>query len=624
MNNESFEDRLNDLSRVNIFVGANNTGKSRFMRSIFFNNGITLKFLPNDKLLKEYSEKSKEFKSYETSIINPYSNEKQKAYDDIKSALKEITYIEESITPLPELVSVYKTRVNKGIPDYERLTIAYINLFEKFFPNLEFNDHLFKYDFYKIYLPSLRGLVPITLNDDNPNHEIKKDFYAERIKKDYFSNHSDILTDISDFLTANMQNIDSDTPIPLEEFVENYIFPKNSIITGQRFYQYVRNYLLGDLEQRERIREYELYLSETFFDNKKVVLIPKVNDDVLTVRIDNEEYKIYELGEGIQSIILITLPLFLYLEKSKEINTNVLVFIEEPEVGLHPRLQRKLLETLLSQRFENYQFFFTTHSNHFMDKAFEKKDISIYSFDKTLKIENNSIAEFTIENVGFNHLPTLKKLGALPSSVLSHNCTILVEGSYDISHYNFYLDLYQDKLLESGDISEKFRYGTHYSFLRGGGKETAKTISEFNSIQKQRIFTILDKDDNKDYKKNKIAFEDMGYKNYCILEVREVENLISKKVLIKILKSLRELRKLNIKEDFEEEDYQKSNFYTFITDIIIPDEKPNNFFNPDTFKKKFAYKEQEFTESFDDLSEPAKVLTKKIYTFIKENNSLNL
>lgn len=31
-----FNDRLDDLSKVNIFVGANNSGKSRFMRSIFY------------------------------------------------------------------------------------------------------------------------------------------------------------------------------------------------------------------------------------------------------------------------------------------------------------------------------------------------------------------------------------------------------------------------------------------------------------------------------------------------------------------------------------------------------------------------------------------------------------
>lgn len=39
---------------------------------------------------------------------------------------------------------------------------------------------------------------------------------------------------------------------------------KNAIIAGQKFYEYVRNYLLGDLNQRNIINQYETYLSETF------------------------------------------------------------------------------------------------------------------------------------------------------------------------------------------------------------------------------------------------------------------------------------------------------------------------------------------------------------------------
>lgn len=129
----------------------------------------------------------------------------------------------------------------------------------------------------------------------------------------------------------------------------------------------------------------------------------------MTVKIGQEEERpIYGLGDGIQSIILITLPLFLYLDKSKEVNTTILVFIEEPEVGLHPELQRKLLKTLLSPIFENYQFFVTTHSNHFIDRIFESEDISIYSFDKHIYDDEGSSTEFTIENVGFTHIPTLK------------------------------------------------------------------------------------------------------------------------------------------------------------------------------------------------------------------------
>lgn len=34
--NSELDKRLENLSKVNIFIGANNSGKSRFMRSLFY------------------------------------------------------------------------------------------------------------------------------------------------------------------------------------------------------------------------------------------------------------------------------------------------------------------------------------------------------------------------------------------------------------------------------------------------------------------------------------------------------------------------------------------------------------------------------------------------------------
>ena len=217
-------------------------------------------------------------------------------------------------------------------------------------------------------------------------------------------------------------------------------------------------------------------------------------------------------------------------------------------------------------------------------------------------------------------MPTLEKLGALPSSVLANNCTILVEGSYDMIHCDFYLDLYQEKLKNENPDVTIFKKGINYSFLRGGGKETLKTVKEFNSIEKERIYTILDFDSEADYEKNIELFNEIDYANYNILKVKEVENLISKSVLVKILNSLREIRELEITEDFDEEEYQKSNFYNFIKDEIIIGEIPNNFFNKDTLKERFCHKEPEFVETYDDLSDVAKEVTEEIYGFIKKNN----
>ena len=619
--NSPNEDWLMNLSRINIFVGANNTGKSRFMRSLFYvDKDYSLKFLPNDPQFDTFLKQSEEFKksiNKRNGLLD--SQDQRRAKSNILKSLHDIEFIEEAINPWPDLIRIYSNIDN----DSKKQPMSYEHecneIFNKFFNEIEIDDNLFRYNFYRIYIPSLRGLIPL-LPSGFKSEEQTNDLYAERIKNDYFPDERNIIIDVNDFLKKD----DEDGPrvLDLKDLLENNkYYSKHSIITGLQFYDSVKNYLLGDLEQREMISEYEKYLSKTFFDGKEVALIPKVKDDVLTIKIgDEKERPIYNLGDGIQSIILITLPLFLYLDLSKRQNTNVLVFIEEPEIGLHPSLQRTLIETLLDSRFENFQFFFTTHSNHFLDIQFENRDISIYSFDKSINGEESPINEFIVEKVDFNHFPTLEKLGALPSSVLASNCTLLVEGSYDIVHYDFYLKLYQEKLKNENPNERIFKKGIHYSFLRGGGKETLKTVKEFNSIEKERIYTILDFDSEGESEKNKALFNDMNYANYKILNVKEVENLISKGVLLKILNSLREIRSLGIIEDFDEKEYQKSNFYKFIKDKIISDEIPDNFFNKDTLKERFCYKEPEFTDNYDDLSDAAKEVTEGIYEFIKKNN----
>lgn len=619
--NSPNEDWLMNLSRINIFVGANNTGKSRFMRSLFYvDKDYSLKFLPNDPQFDTFLKQSEEFKksiNKKNGFLD--SQDQRRAKSNILKSLHGIEFIEEGINPWPDLIRIYSNIDNGSKKQPMSYEHECNEIFKKFFNEIEIDDNLFRYNFYRIYIPSLRGLIPL-LPSEFKSEEQTNDVYAERIKNDYFPDERNIIIDVNDFLKKDDE--DGSRVLDLKDLIENSkYYSKHSIITGLQFYDSVKNYLLGDLEQREMISEYEKYLSKTFFDGKEVALIPKVKDDVLTIKIgDEKERPIYNLGDGIQSIILITLPLFLYLDLSKRQNANVLVFIEEPEIGLHPSLQRTLIETLLDSRFENFQFFFTTHSNHFLDIQFENRDISIYSFDKSINGEESPINEFIVEKVDFNHLPTLEKLGALPSSVLACNCTLLVEGSYDILHYDFYLKLYQEKLKNENPDVTIFKKGIHYSFLRGGGKETLKTVKEFNSIQKERIYTILDFDSEEESEKNKAFFNDMNYTNYKILDVKEVENLISKGVLLKILNSLREIRKLGITEDFDEEEYQKSNFYVFIKEKIIAGEIPDNFFNEDTLKERFCYKEPNFTDNYDDLSDAAKEVTEEIYEFIKKNN----
>ena len=176
------KDWLMNLSRVNIFVGANNTGKSRFMRSLFYvDKNYQLKFLPNDSQFNTFLKQSNNFKkSFRKDILE--SQDQRRARFDIFNSLHDIEFVEESIAPYPELINIY----NKMNNDSKKHPMSYEyecnELFEKFFNEIDIDDNLFRYNFYRIYIPSLRGSIPLT-SSESKSEEQTNDIYAKRIKK---------------------------------------------------------------------------------------------------------------------------------------------------------------------------------------------------------------------------------------------------------------------------------------------------------------------------------------------------------------------------------------------------------------------------------------------------------
>src|SRR5262249_19746078 len=142
-----------------------------------------------------------------------------------------------------------------------------------------------KYDFEKIYIPTIRGLRHLT--DD------KLDVFQLRTLKDYFNGN------------------------------QNDKKLNKGIFTGLNLYEEIKKLLLGNLTKREFIRSFEKFLGDSFFNGQDVSIIPAIDSDVLYVKIgDEQERPIYDLGDGIQSIIILTFPLFANKDK------NLLVFIE--------------------------------------------------------------------------------------------------------------------------------------------------------------------------------------------------------------------------------------------------------------------------------------------------------
>lgn len=601
-------DYLDNLGKLNIFIGQNNSGKSRLMRSILNNEQI--EFYPTPKsvsilnpsfdksedIIKFFNECAQKIRDYDDIIIKSVL---PKYFKDIKS-FPPISFLKNNSNIIDEYDSffntIYKnlgkrTRIN-GKTVYPENWEDLLNHINESFENYDISTLNLIFNFKKVYIPILRGILP--LNEDSTEFS---DLYRDRVFFDYFENS--------------------------EENLE--------IFTGLTIYEDIKRMLLGDYHQRESVKEFEEFLSDNFFSLEKVTLIPHLDEkgqnDVLYIKIGKEkERPIYNLGDGIQSIIILTFPLFKYMDDIKD-NENVLYFIEEPELNLHPGLQRKLMETLINdERFNRFQFFVTTHSNHFLDLSIEYDDVSVFTFEKQL--EDNEDIEANSSVIIKNRLDKsiFDLIDVKPSSLLYSNCSIWVEGKYDKYFFKHCLKLYKDKYSDF-NYSEDY----HYSFFIYNGSDIKQwsifdeeNTTDINNFFKD-IFVIHDKDgetENILHEKLNNSLKD----NYYILNVLELENLVKKEVLIKILEDY----DCEFSQEFDEEDYKNIKLGNFLYENVLDKtecpgliklkNKGSDNEKPDLSKKKFNSKIINFSHTWDDLSDEAKTITCKIVKFIRESN----
>jgi predicted ATP-dependent endonuclease of OLD family len=320
----------------------------------------------------------------------------------------------------------------------------------------------------------------------------------------------------------------------------------------------------------------------------------------------------------------LTFPLF----KNKE--EELLVFIEEPEMFMHPGLQRIFLNTLFF--FEKHQFFFTTHSNHFLDLTLDYKNISIYAFNKKFDDGSSTSPTFEIYNASNASNRPLELLGVRNSSVLLTNCTIWVEGITDRKYLQHYLEMYQEELPSNGKKIKQLQEDTHYSFVEYGGANIThwSFLDADSSINVDRLcgklFLITDKDRADDlskqgrHEKLKTKLDD---RYYC-LQVREIENLLTPEVL---KKTIVEYEKPETSIDaFNQDDYKDEPLGNYIEKTLLKGAKKRlgrYATDSGTISQKIDFCEKAIShiKTFNDISGEAQALTKNIYEFIMKNNS---
>lgn len=256
---------------------------------------------------------------------------------------------------------------------------------------------------------------------------------------------------------------------------------------------------------------------------------------IILVHMDDKILPLSSLGTGIHEVII--------LAAAATVLENQVICMEEPELHLHPLLQKKLIRYL--QEHTNNQYFITTHSAHLLDTP----NVAIF---RVCNEDGQSIIKSVTTNN--NKFSICSELGYKPSDLLQSNCIIWVEGPSDRIYLNYWIKLLNENesLQEGIDYTIMFYGGSLISHLSASDKEIndqneEEEITNFISLLKiNRNMVIMcdsDREKNGDpLKKSPQRLQDefpsQKFPGVWITDGREVENYLNPNIVEDAIKKV--------------------------------------------------------------------------------------
>lgn len=514
---------LPNIKNINIFVGANNSGKSWMMRHLM--------------IIENYKKIDYEY------LIQWVNDFNYNSYANLSTGHKEGSWYSDGNAPTINITKFTDLSLS-GIEKRNSENIANINTLLKY-PYMDRFDTRIEISEIKSLKEAAENITNILSNlviTQSPNK-----IYIPTLRTAhslYDDSHTKIENDIFEFtLIYNYK-----------ESIHN--IPNLKIFTGLTLYEEILKARNSEKSVRDHFESFEKFLSQSFYEGKNVDIVAKFEKSksnqeeniIIHIEGENETRKLYDLGDGIQAIIILMYKIFMAEDKT-------IIFIDEPELNLHPGMQRLFFEQITYNpdiTKKNLTFFITTHSNHLLDLTLESNDVAIYSFSPQLDKEKNK--KFIINNVNAGNNELLRELGVNNSSVFLANCSIWVEG---ISDRNYIKSFIWSYCKATGNSYPKedidfvfFEYAggniTHYLFDDElNDDDETRFLKEINTITlSNRIFLFADSDmsnkntESEKYKRLKKLEDKFGSNNLngrIIWDYRESENLLSKDVWNKVL-----------------------------------------------------------------------------------------
>lgn len=276
-------------------------------------------------------------------------------------------------------------------------------------------------------------------------------------------------------------------------------------------------------EQRQKrpIVEALTAFISTLIGKQVIIRFPR-SKEIELVLDGGDSMPLSSLGTGLHEIVLLAF----YLATSEP----SIFCIDEPELHLHPETQRALLRFIFENT--NHQYFFSTHSNNFLDPDVNTSIFRVYTAggkDAQTKIANcDSIQDK-------RHI--LVDLGIRASEILQTNGIIWVEGPSDRNYINGWLNLADSTLREGFDYTFQYYGGSVLAGYTLGDDEFKDFIDML--LINRNAYVVMDSDMDSLYRVTSLAPRkrriirdskraDIGY---WVTAGREIENYLNAELL---------------------------------------------------------------------------------------------